>query len=142
MARTSDNRPLIQTPLKVPSWIVDTDISLLPVNFSASATEFIDNAIDRKFLKFSKSKEDCVEFITQVLRQDVRGVFQGRGAHTAQDSNNNSSEKQDNSGIDKDSKANDSSLYQCRLDTMDISFITKEEEIWVEKIEHIEAPKR
>lgn len=139
MAMTSDNRPLIQTALTVPSWIVDTDISLLPVNFSSSAIQFVDDAIDQKWLKFSKTREDCIEFITQVLRQDVRGVFQGRGEHS-QDSN--SSDNHEENTANKDRKVNNSSIYQCRLDAMDISFVTKEDEIFVESIEHIEIPKR
>jgi len=66
MARSAENQPLIQRPLTVPAWIVDSDISLRPVTFSPQASAFLESAVSRKFLQYVHSVSECVEFITQV----------------------------------------------------------------------------
>jgi hypothetical protein len=64
-------------------------------------------------LKFCSDQQHAKDLITQVLRQDVRGLQQGRGSTFGQ------------SSVE----------YMCRLDVLVISFQTNENGILVTNIE-------
>jgi hypothetical protein len=103
--------------LEVPSWIVDSDIQLNPVSFDAQAMESLEDIIVERQLVHCTTAEDAVELITQVLRQDIRGVHQGRGK------------------LSTDKERETANLeYMCRLDNMDVRFVTTTSEILVTSI--------
>ncbi len=136
MAYNANGEMLPIRKLNVPKWVVDTDIPLLPVHFTTEVESTLQYAVSKKKLKFCKSKTEAIDLITQVLRQDIRGVQQGRG-HTVAITN----EKDDNQPADSkeleskdDNPNNDSSFYHCRLDCMDISFLTTTDGIEIQSI--------
>ncbi len=126
MARNQNGDMLPIRKLHVPDWVVDTDIPLLPIHIPQLELDVLTHAIHRKKLKFCKELNEAVELITQVLRQDIRGVQQGRG-QTISSADNQSKDRTEDSTAD--------SLFQCRLDAMNISFVTTSEGIHIKKIE-------
>jgi hypothetical protein len=66
MAVSANNQPLPLRSLNVPSWVVDSDIPMLPVKISDSSMQFIELAVGRNWLKFCKSKQEVIELVTQV----------------------------------------------------------------------------
>lgn len=103
--------------LQVPNWIVDSDIQLNPVSFEKHALDALEDIIIDRQLVHCTTVEDAMELITQVLRQDIRGVHQGRG----------------NLATEKDRETTNLE-YMCRLDNMDVRFITTTSEILVTSI--------
>ena len=80
-------------------------------------SQFKNKTILNKYgLRFCSNIEHAKNLIIQVLRQDVRGVKQGRGASMESNALTAASE------------------YMCRLDTMDIRFVTQGENIVVKTI--------
>jgi hypothetical protein len=67
MAIKSDGTPLPATKLKVPNWVVDSDIIMQKVTYSEDAMRGIEEAVLEKRLKHYSSVEEVVEFITQVI---------------------------------------------------------------------------
>lgn len=102
--------------LKMPNWIISEDIKFRDVVFSETAESCIDMLVENGNLKFCSSSEQTKQLVAQVLRQDIRGVHQGRG-------------KSDNNN----------QLYQLRLDNMNISFSTQENEILILAIESFQS---
>jgi tRNA-Thr(GGU) m(6)t(6)A37 methyltransferase TsaA len=68
MVTSSDGNPLKIRPLQVPSWIVDSDIALLPVTFQSEAIQTIQELIVERKLKFCSTVEEATELISQVER--------------------------------------------------------------------------
>lgn len=90
--------------LQVPAWIHETDVALRPVRFSLLSEQALSELSrygNGAVCAFSGSAERARELIEQVLRQDVRGVHQGRG------------------GAEPDSE-----IFMCRLDGLRVSFVT------------------
>lgn len=79
MATLADGTPLPQRSLEVPSWVVDSDIPLLPVTFTDAAMEDLESVFagDKRFLsssqksskikRITKSATEAKELIQQVL---------------------------------------------------------------------------
>ena len=131
MAYSANGTMLPLRKLQVPSWVVDTDIPLLPVHFPDSVVATLEMATKRKKLKFCKDANEAMELVTQVLRQDIRGVQQGRGQVAASGSEEGGSVE---AGEVLSEKAS-SNAYHCRLDAMNITFITTAEGIEIQSIE-------
>ena len=73
------------------------------------------------------SFEDAVELITQVLRQDIRGVHQGRGKQqTTFDT------------LTQQATGGSADSYNCTLDGLDIEFATTSNGILVHSIRNNE----
>ncbi len=75
MARTASGEPLPIRNLRVPNWIVDSDIPLRTVTFSAEAMCVIEEAIKESKLLFYDRIGDCIEFITQVRKSFLDPEF-------------------------------------------------------------------
>lgn len=105
--------------LSVPSWIFEADIVMRNVCFAPSALDRLSELIDgdERERGFCNTAAQAKELIEQVLRQDVRGVHQGRGFHA---------------DIEENGKHTPS--YMCRLDGLSIRFVTTERSIRVEEI--------
>ena len=110
-------------PLQVPAWIVESDIPLHPVRFDAAAADAIEAmAMDRALVHCTTALE-ATELITQVLRQDIRGVHQGRGRQTT-----------GSASAPAPGTNADLADYMCRLDRMEIRFVTTPTEIVVRSV--------
>jgi len=109
MAIGEDGKPLIQTTLKVPQWIYESEIELFPVRFNELAMNNLKIFIENKELKFYSDEKEIIDLITQVLRQDIRSVNQGRGVTNHEP-------------------------YSCRLDQLHIDFINENNKIIVKNI--------
>ena len=57
--------------LKVPSWIIDSDIPLHPVTFDVSAIESLNDLVLDRMLSHSSTSIEALDLITQVLLQIV-----------------------------------------------------------------------
>ena len=164
--------------LKVPSWIIDSDVPLHPVAFDVSAIEALNDLILDRMLSHCSTSTEAVDLITQVfpqseilqcpyfyrnclriffiallfsflinrsfftdrkvLRQDIRGVHQGRGKTMAVTACTIM-----NSELAEAPKAASYSKiveYICRLDNMLLKFITTASEIRVISIELYRSP--
>ena len=64
---TSDGSAYKDRQLKVPSWIIDSDIPLHPVNFDDSALEGLDNLVLDKLMHHCTSAAHAMDLITQVV---------------------------------------------------------------------------
>ena len=115
--------------LTVPSWIVDSDIQLNPVCFDTIALDTLTHMETAKQFIHCRTAEEANELITQVLRQDIRGTHQGRGLL----SSNETTQPNTESSLVNEKK----NEYMCRLDTMDIRFITTTAEIRVTSITYL-----
>lgn len=102
--------------LTVPSWIVNDDVPMRNVTFDNAAYEAISVLIQSNELKFCESEDDAVNLIRQVLRQDIRGIHQGR--------------------LMAENNCDDMSVsnFNCRLDNMIIHFDTLDSEIVIKSI--------
>lgn len=124
MATTADGTPLPVKSLTVPEWVVEADIPLKPVVFSPEAEENLRNLFRSKNTKgrISRSPEEAMELIKQVLRQDIRSQHQGRGSvvtsPTAATTEESSSSSTD--AVIASTDANPS--YSCTLDGVTLSF--------------------
>lgn len=109
MALMADGKPIQQTPLSVPSWIVDADIPMRSVRIVDDAAASLRELIGEGYLRFCRDEEQASQLIEQVLRQDVRGVKQGRVGDSA-------------------------SVFFANLDSLRIEFTTSGEQVRVDKI--------
>lgn len=134
MAYSANGAMLPVRKLQVPNWVVDTDVPLLPVYFPTTSLATLDLAVQRKKLKFCKSAQEAMELITQVLRQDIRGVQQGRGKTATVSTAGGESVVAEEVEQPVEEKSSDS-IYHCRLDAMNISFLTTAEGIEIQSIE-------
>ena len=116
--------------LTVPSWIIESDIPLNPVCFDTLALDTLNHMEEKKQFVHCRTAEEANELITQVLRQDIRGTHQGRG-HLSSNETTVASEVPVSLVQDKKDE------YMCRLDTMDIRFITTAAEIRVISIAYL-----
>jgi hypothetical protein len=109
MATNASGAPLLRgaRELSVPSWIYESDILLRDVVFSPEASAQLSTAAEQSCV-FCDSAVQARELIEQVLRQDVRGVHQGRG----------------NDGDGESGKD-----FNLRLDGLQIRFLTTKEAI-------------
>jgi len=114
MATNASGAPLLRgaRELSVPSWIYESDILLRDVVFSPEASAQLSAAAEQSCV-FCDSAVQARELIEQVLRQDVRGVHQGRG----------------NDGDGESGKE-----FNLRLDGLQIRFLTTKEAINVTSI--------
>lgn len=104
--------------LSVPDWISHDDVILRPVNLRSQALDSIDDLVDDGIPQLCSTPAEVAELISQVLRQDIRGIHQGRGS-TADVSKVHES----------DSSMKHTNEYMCRLDNMLIRFVTNNEAI-------------
>lgn len=112
-------------PLVVPSWIVDEDVPYRTVTYDQAALLALsDLALDRA-LRHCDDASHAQEFITQVLRQDIRGIHQGRNELKSRDN--------------RTARNNDSDIYECNLDNMCIKFVTLDNEIRVISIDKLSS---
>ena len=104
---------LLVTKLTVPSWIYEADIIMKRVAFNEVALSGLQEIYATSGFRLCYSIDEAKELIIQVLRQDIRGVHQGRGIDSNNDSNTSST----------------SNSYMCRLDTFEIEFINSHSSI-------------
>lgn len=109
MACNMDGSPLQSTKLRVPGWIVDWDIPMRQVSFSAGSLDQLAAIAQQGGLRLCRDTAHCQELITQVLRQDIRGI-----AQRSQDAQE---------------------VYMCNLDSISIQFVTKPTAIEVVSID-------
>jgi hypothetical protein len=114
MATSSDGVPLISKKLKVPSWIVDADIPMQHVRILPAVRQQLHTILTRGLMKFCNSVEEFSELTAQVLRQDIRGVHQGRGRVVGKVEAVGGEEEQEHQ----------ESVYHCRLDSVLLKFRT------------------
>jgi hypothetical protein len=113
MAPIDENGDVISSPpLRVPSWIYESDIPLRTVKFSEKALEVLKRMEAREQYRHCATSHQAMQLIQQVLRQDIRSHHQGR------------SSQEDRS----------ETLYECRLDSFVIQFRTHDEYILVEDV--------
>ena len=67
--------------LKVPSWIIDSDIPLHPVNFDDCALEVLDDLILDRLLAHCSSSGQAIDLITQVLLRIASALKYLKVAH-------------------------------------------------------------
>lgn len=135
MLTASNGLPLNQKKLVVPGWIVEADIPMVPVRILPAAQEQMRLIHEGGGLRMC-TLEGLEELAQQVLRQDVRGVHQGRGTTNPNTNNNmnlegsgDGDDKPGGSESDKDKKqgrkaVEESNGYLCRLDTVEFRFLT------------------
>lgn len=128
MVTTSTGSPLPIRPLTVPSWIVESDIPLLPLSFTSSAELSLQEIVQQKLLKFYPSYSEVVEFISQVLRQDIRGVHQGRGKASPPPLAITDQTDPERGETTVDGGEGSGGGYQCRLDNLEIRFRIQQSE--------------
>ena len=124
--------------LTVPSWIVDSDIQMNPVCFDTIALDTLIHMEKEKQFIHCRTAEEANELITQVLRQDIRGVHQGRG-HLSSNETTTTTTTTTTLSTEASLVNEKKDEYMCRLDTMDIRFITTTAEIRVTSIAHLGA---
>lgn len=66
MAVNEDDTVLPHKPLKVPNWIVDADIPLLPVKYGPQVLLALREIVERKVLRHYHCFEEVLNFVTQV----------------------------------------------------------------------------
>ena len=101
-----------QTPLSVPSWIIDADVPMRSVTVSKEAATCLRELVGEKCLRFCESEAQALQLIEQVLRQDIRGVKQGRVGGSS----------------------SPSTPFYANLDTLRIEFTTSDLDVLVERI--------
>ena len=126
MALNDDGTTLLETKLKVPNWIYEADITMKRVTFTNESLACLHDIYHDDGFKLCYNINEAKELIVQVLRQDIRGVHQGRGIENKTKTNNNNNNNNDDD--------DDVSTYMCRLDTFEIEFINKQNSIDVIKI--------
>eukprot|EP01036_Dinobryon_divergens_P025278 gene25278-33808_t len=94
--------------LRVPEWVVEADATALAereVTFSEAALYVMHSYIDTEHnsAKQIESVQEMQQLVSQVLRQDIRGIAQGRGKGNAEAQ---------------------SSTYMCRLNGLEFEFQT------------------
>ena len=141
MASDEVGNPLSNKFLEVPSWIYEYDIPSRKIVYSTDALkelEFLMN-VQKKCPKKSfysivySDVEDTMRLITQVLRQDIRSVHQGR--KSADSTNRVASPKEDtNEVIETNSLTNLVPPYEVNIGKLHIVFYTYESHILVKSI--------
>lgn len=123
MATTADGTPLPVKSLTVPEWVVEADIPLKPVVFSPEAEENLRNLFRSSNAKgrISRSPEEAMELIKQVLRQDIRSQHQGRG-NVATSATATTPEESSSTTADAVSSTVTNPSYSCTLDGITLSF--------------------
>jgi hypothetical protein len=125
MATTADGTPLPVKSLTVPEWVVEADIPLKPVVFSPEAEENLRNLFRSSNTKgrISRSPEEAMELIKQVLRQDIRSQHQGRGnVATSATTATIPEESSSSTAADAASSTVSKPSYSCTLDGITLSF--------------------
>jgi len=123
-------------PLHVPAWIVESDIPLHPVRFDPAATDSIAAMVGDRALVHVATALEATELITQVLRQDIRGVHQGRGRQTT--AGPGPASVAPAAAADGLTSSTPLADYMCRLDRMEIRFVTAPTEIVVRSVSLVE----
>jgi tRNA-Thr(GGU) m(6)t(6)A37 methyltransferase TsaA len=176
MACAADGTALQNTTLRVPDWIREADVPMRSVEFTAEASNSLhsifdaaaataaaassSSALNRKLEKGSsssargKSPRFClnyahaVELMTQVLRQDVRGVRQGRDQkqqkqqqqcdvneqRQEKEQQQQQQEQQEQEQQQEQASTGASSSFMCRLDCMEISVSFHPDRVLVESV--------
>lgn len=124
MAKDQDGRALQQRELEVPSWIIDSDIPMRQVIFTPEAEESLRSVVSKKGMRFCDSFEHGRDLIVQVLRQDVRGVHQGRSDKATKSARNGNGDEAGAGG----------ETYMCRLDSLEIQFGTTADQVIVRQL--------
>eukprot|EP01041_Mallomonas_annulata_P005752 gene5754-11626_t len=96
-----------ETVLRMPAWIEDADVPERAVVFQPAALEGLHDILLDKRLRYCSDETSATNLITQVLRQDIRSVHQGRGSGKSP------------------------TVYRCQLDAMIVAFLTEEQEVVV-----------
>eukprot|EP01038_Epipyxis_sp_PR26KG_P008640 gene8640-11680_t len=137
MACSAKGEPLNKRLLQVPSWVVEADIEMKPVIFSNDILNKLEEFSSDGHLRHCINCNEIMELITQVLRQDIRGVHQGRGTAATSDSSSNQV-----LGV-KDQYFNaKASNYCCRIDGLDIQFDNSNNSIYVTEITKVLAKQK
>jgi hypothetical protein len=111
--------------LAVPNWISHDDVILRPVDFKLQALDAIVELVNDGVPQLCSTADEAEKLITQVLRQDIRGIHQGRGSVQPLSTDVPNTEKTSpNKKVQIDE-------YMCRLDHMMIRFITNDRAIEV-----------
>jgi hypothetical protein len=100
--------------LRVPEWVYEADIPLRSVRFEAAALNSLRNVVSSGRMKVRYSEDEAVQLISQVLRQDIRSLKQGRGSSENVDS--------------------DLVLYEARIDNLHLKFVTLASEILIREV--------
>lgn len=134
MATTSDGQQLPLRSLQVPEWVVEADIPMKPVFFSPVAhqnmTSLFQFSKRRRSPHISRTCEEAMELIKQVLRQDIRSQHRGRGNISL---TNTVAYMQQSNEVPAETEAQDS--YSCTLDGMQLTFQHLEDGIWIESVQ-------
>ena len=144
MARTVEGEDLQTNVLKVPDWIREPDVPMRLVQFTDEAVAAINDlcpTIDddqqrvEKFNRsgkcsknrFCKNALHAQHLITQVLRQDIRGVRQGRNTTSIKDIDTNTNHV-------TVSKEESGQEYMVRLDAMVIDVCFYNDKVVVNRV--------
>ncbi len=128
MAQDEDGQALQQRELQVPSWIIEADIPMRRVVFTHEAEESLQQIVAQGGMRFCRSLKHGRDLVVQCLRQDVRGVHQGRGGGHVDDNTD-----KDDGGSNGD-KPGAAEMYMCRLDSLEIKFDTSAEQVVVREL--------
>ena len=143
-------------PLVVPPWIYETDIILRPVRLTPTALEALECILaerGRGQTRNAKKKyccvsvSDAVALISQVLRQDIRGVHQGRAASASASTSCVSKAAVASPATIINAEGahvdicpptiNNNTIFECKLDDLLVEFLTLECDIEVFSIAKI-----
>lgn len=100
--------------LRVPEWVYEADIPLRSVRFEAAALDSLRAVVSSGGMKMGYSEEEAVQLISQVLRQDIRSLKQGRGT---------------SEGV-----GSELILYEARIDNLHLKFVTFASEILIQEV--------
>ena len=142
MATDEDGNSLNTKSLQVPSWIYEYDIPSRKIIYSTNASDGLELIVNFKQKTFYSTMysnvEDAKCLISQVLRQDIRSVHQGRKASNSQD---NDVKKIDETGIEMMTNGKDVATqrsiqqpYEVNIGKLHIEFLTYESHILVKSI--------
>jgi tRNA-Thr(GGU) m(6)t(6)A37 methyltransferase TsaA len=114
MAIAQDGTSLFSKALAVPAWVNEADITMREVRFDGAALCSLTTIANDGRLRMCRSVQHAVDLITQVLRQDIRGAKGRNGEAQAKEA---------------------SEVYECRLDTLTLTFTTAADHINIATIE-------
>jgi tRNA-Thr(GGU) m(6)t(6)A37 methyltransferase TsaA len=164
MACSADGSALQKTFLRVPDWIREADIPMRSVEISSEASKSLHDIFDvvasaspdnipdggtapiiskvakGRSPRFCRSFAHAVELMTQVLRQDVRGVRQGRGQKQEQEQEQEQEleqgqgQEQEQRGEISTEKPPAQTSFMCRLDSMEINVSFHYDRVVVESV--------
>lgn len=121
------------TQLRVPSWVVEADIPVRPVSFLPSAMKKLDEYATQKMMRHCKDTDAAVQLITQVLRQDIRGIKSR--SEDREKGSKDSGDAREAPSNSRDICEKGAALYSCQLDSIIIQFSTTSAEIAVENVD-------